>query len=275
MTYQQIWQRLTPLYEAGEARAITRLVLERLFNMSMTDIVIGKVSELSSEEENELEKNIQRIEKGEPVQYVLGIADFYGRTFHVEPGVLIPRPETAELLDYIPKVNQKQTILDIGTGSGCIAITASLEHTQAEVSAWDISPKALQIAKDNAQRLNATVDFHLQDALNAPDHQSCWDVILSNPPYIMDKERQNMEKNVLDYEPELALFVPDQDPLKFYTAIARYSVRALKPKGILLFEINPLCADAMLRMLQQEGLQQNELIQDQFGKYRFTKSIKE
>ena len=115
----------------------------------------------------------------------------------------------------------------------------------------------------------------MQDALNAPDHQSCWDVILSNPPYIMDKERQNMEKNVLDYEPELALFVPDQDPLKFYTAIARYSVRALKPKGILLFEINPLCADAMLRMLQQEGLQQNELIQDQFGKYRFTKSIKE
>ena len=164
MTYQQIWQRLTPLYEAGEARAITRLVLERLFNMSMTDMVIGKVSELSSEEENELEKNIQRIEKGEPVQYVLGSADFYGRTFHVEPGVLIPRPETAELLDYIPKVNQKQTILDIGTGSGCIAITASLEHTQAEVSAWDISPKALQIAKDNAQRLNRAnhcySDFH-------------------------------------------------------------------------------------------------------------------
>ncbi|HAT61568.1 MAG TPA: peptide chain release factor N(5)-glutamine methyltransferase [Prevotella sp.] len=290
MTYQQLWKRLTSLYTVDEAQAIIRTVLDIRYGMSLTDIAIGKVNELSAEEKDQLEKIVRRLETGEPVQYILGETVFNGRTFHVEQGVLIPRPETAELLQYIPSYPTLQQttegeiktpktnirhFLDIGTGSGCIAISAALEHPEAEVSAWDISEEALKTARNNAQQLGAKINFKCQDALQAPSGDTeLWDVIISNPPYIMQKEQKDMEKNVLNYEPSIALFVPDDDPLCFYTAIAHYAHHALKQHGILLFEINPLCNKDMKDMLKQEGFLNTDFFPDTFGKLRFTKSIK-
>ena len=280
MNYEEFWHRLTPIYDADEAKAIARLVLDVRFGLSWTDIICGKTDSLSADEQDELEHLVQRLETGEPVQYVLGEAEFGGRTFHVEPGVLIPRPETYELCHWVweeggkRKMEGDYNILDIGTGSGCIAITLAAEIPNAQVTAWDISDEALRIASENAKRTNVHVSFEKVDVLNFQlsilNFQ--FDVIVSNPPYICNKERTGMERNVLEHEPELALFVPDDDPLLFYRAIARYAARALKPNGQLFFEINPLYADEMQQMLCEEGFSHIEVRNDQFGKQRFTKS---
>ena len=269
MTYEELWHRLIPLYDAGEAKAIVRWVLDVRFGLSRTDILCGKVTELSAHDQTELEKIMQRLEKGEPVQYIIGVADFFGRQFHVAPGVLIPRPETEELCRWILASDKHgltrtvreiphqsdANILDIGTGSGCIAITLALELPDAQVTAWDISDDALRIASKNAKQLGADVVFVKQDVLNISltSHlsplTSHYDLIVSNPPYICEKEKSAMECNVLDHEPHLALFVPDDDPLLFYRAIAQYAVVALKPHGSLFFEVNPLYADDLAQML--------------------------
>ena len=298
MSYEIFWHRLTGVYDEGEAKAIARWVLDVRFQLSMTDIICGKVEMLSADEQQELETIIQRLEQGEPVQYVLGQADFGGRTFHVEPGVLIPRPETYEMCNWVAadlhglartpddtkeivreNPHESAAILDIGTGSGCIAITLALDCPEAKVTGWDISEDALRIARENAQRLNAeNVTFEHQDilyplsSLLSPLSSKKWHTIVSNPPYICEKERAQMERNVLEHEPEVALFVPDDDPLLFYRAIARYAVRTLKPGGSLYFEINPLYASEMQRMLNDEGFSHTEIRNDQFGKQRFTKS---
>ena len=235
-TYQQLWQSITTLYEAGEAQAIVRTVLDVKYGMTLTDIICGKVNELSADEERKLEEIIRRLQKGEPVQYVLGEADFAGRTFHVEPGVLIPRPETAELCEWIEKdatenkgitegEKEENTIhiLDICTGSGCIAITLGLDIGGSEVTGWDISEDALRIAQGNVALLDAgNVKIEYQDALKLAETSDAgrWNIIVSNPPYICEKEKADMEKNVLEHEPGIGLFVPDQAPLKFYRAIA-------------------------------------------------------
>ena len=246
-TYQQFWQSLTPLYDAGEAQAIVRTVLDVEYGMTLTDIICGKVNELSSDEERNLEEIITRLQNGEPVQYVLGEADFAGRTFHVEPGVLIPRPETAELCQWIEEdvssleADDTKQILDICTGSGCIAITLGLTIPNSEVTGWDISEDALRIAQGNVEMLKAgNVRIEYQDALMLPKAAETADIIVSNPPYICEKEKADMEKNVLEHEPSIALFVPDEDPLKFYRAIAEYASSALKSEGALYFEINPI-----------------------------------
>ena len=263
-TYQQFWQSLTPLYDAGEAQAIVRTVLDVEYGMTLTDIICGKVNELSSDEERNLEEIITRLQNGEPVQYVLGEADFAGRTFHVEPGVLIPRPETAELCQWIEEevssldADDPKQILDICTGSGCIAITLGLTIPNSEVTGWDISEDALRIAQGNVEMLKArNVRIEYQDALMLPKAAEAaeaaeiseaaesslskgWNIIVSNPPYICEKEKADMEKNVLEHEPSIALFVPDEEPLKFYRAIAEYASSALKTGGALYFEINPI-----------------------------------
>jgi len=277
MNYETLWQRLTDIYETGEAKAIVRLVLEVRFGLTMTDILCDKIDKLTIEEQKDLKYIIQRLETGEPVQYVLGEAEFGGRTFHVEPGVLIPRPETYELCEWSfppTPAKWKGHILDIGTGSGCIAITLAAEIPNVQVTAWDISDDALRIASENAKRANVHVSFEKVDVLNSQFSilNSQFDIIVSNPPYICNKERAGMERNVLEHEPELALFVPDDDPLLFYRAIARYAARALKPSGQLFFEINPLYADEMQQMLSEEGFSHIEVRNDQFGKQRFTKS---
>lgn len=296
MTYNQLWKRLTAIYNEREAQAIVRTVLDALFGMSLTDICLGKVTQLSADDTTRLEKIMQRLEKSEPVQYVLGAEWFAGRLFDVAPGVLIPRPETEDLVKWTcdeakekednskaergkeeKEVSKKgeevphPSILDIGTGSGCIAITVALALPQARVTAWDISTDALAIAAGNAHRLGASVRFEHQDALSAPDDEERWDVIVSNPPYICDKERADMSDNVLCYEPELALFVPDSDPLLFYRAIARYASKALKPGGRLLFETNTAYAHEVAQTMADEGFTAIEVRNDCFGKPRMVK----
>lgn len=297
MTYNQLWKRLTVIYNEREAQAIVRTVLDALFGMSLTDICLGKVTQLSADDTTRLEKIMQRLEKSEPVQYVLGAEWFAGRLFDVAPGVLIPRPETEDLVKWAcdeakekekednskeergkeeKEVSKKEevphpSILDIGTGSGCIAITVALALPQARVTAWDISTDALDIAAGNAHRLGASVRFEHQDALNAPDDEERWDVIVSNPPYICDRERADMSDNVLSYEPELALFVPDNDPLLFYRAIAHYASKALKPGGRLLFETNTAYAHEVAQTMADEGFTAIEVRNDCFGKPRMVK----
>ncbi len=280
-TYQQFWQSLTPLYDAGEAQAIVRTVLDVEYGMTLTDIICGKVNELSSDEERNLEEIIARLQNGEPVQYVLGEADFAGRTFHVEPGVLIPRPETAELCQWIEEevssleADDPKQILDICTGSGCIAITLGLTIPNSEVTGWDISEDALRIAQGNVEMLKAgNVRIEYQDALMLPKAAEAADIIVSNPPYICEKEKADMEKNVLEHEPSIALFVPDEEPLKFYRAIAEYASSALKSEGALYFEINPIYEKETREMLQSLGFKDIETKEDAFGKKRMMKAKK-
>ena len=288
MTYETLWHRLTNLYEADEAKAIVRWVLDVRFGMSLADILCGKVTELSANDQEELEKIVQRLEKGEPVQYIIGVADFCGRQFHVAPGVLIPRPETAELCRWITSHGDRHAVrpsdltaclspcevLDIGTGSGCIAITLALEIPKAKVTAWDISDTALCIARQNAEALGADVTFEHQDALNPPADVGRWDVIVSNPPYICTEERDGMVKNVLDYEPHEALFGPEEDPSLFYKRIGDYAIRALKSGGFLYYELNPLTVDDVSNYLREIGFAEIEIREDQYGKQRFLKTKK-
>ena len=296
-TYQQLWQSLTSLYDAGEAQAIVRTVLDVKYGMTLTDIICGKVNELSADEERKLEEIIIRLQKGEPVQYVLGEADFAGRPFHVEPGVLIPRPETAELCQWIEKdmieksivssedspedssgnspqaTDDARRILDICTGSGCIAITLGLNIPNSEVTGWDISEDALRIAQGNVEMLKArNVRIEYQDALALPKAAEAADLIVSNPPYICEKEKADMEKNVLEHEPSLALFVPDEDPLKFYRAIAEYASSALKSGGALYFEINPIYEKETREMLLKLDFKDIETKEDAFGKKRMMRA---
>ena len=282
-----------------------RTVLDTLFGMSLTDICCGKVTQLSADDTTRLEKIMQRLEKWEPVQYVLGEEWFCGHRFGVAPGVLIPRPETQGLVAWAchtareqtarkatpqtiatpqdagaapqdissaPQGDSDITVLDIGTGSGCIAISMALDLPEAAVTAWDISADALSIARSNAARLGAEVTFCREDALNPPCHSSRWDVIVSNPPYICNRERTDMAENVLRYEPETALFVPDSDPLLFYRSIARYAAKALKPGGALLFETNTAYAHDVAHVMEQEGLAHAEVRDDCFGKPRMVKA---
>ena len=342
-TYQQLWQSLTPLYDAGEAQAIVRTVLDVEYGMTLTDIICGKVNELSADEGRKLEEIIIRLQKGEPVQYVLGQADFAGRTFHVEPGVLIPRPETTELCQWIVETQNenlkeeeaiirkefnispdvafkdvnmfeakgwlkrqylrlrflvkmlhiyKKTrytklasprprIIDLCTGSGCIAITLSLDIPNSEVLGIDISDSACNVATKNAKQLASKAIFKNVDIFdllemcktNREDHFKA-DIIVSNPPYICEKEKADMEKNVLDHEPAIALFVPDEDPLKFYRAIAEFASLELRSWGMLYFEINPLYEKETREMLEGFGFKDIETKEDSFGKKRMMRAVK-
>lgn len=276
MTYRELWRTLEPLYGNGEARAITDYVLDVCFGLSKADILCGAVEEMTAEKTAELNKIFGHLTEGEPVQYVLGRAEFCGRWFSVRPGVLIPRPETEELCAWITadsKASGSPKVLDIGTGSGCIAITLQLDMPESKVTAWDISADALDVARENAKQLGANVNFVKQDALNAKPEGE-WDVIVSNPPYICEKEKKDMAVNVLEHEPHTALFVPDADPLLFYRAITRLAVQTLSKGGRLYFEINPIYADDTCRMMQAEGMTAVELRSDMFGKQRMAKGVK-
>lgn len=283
MTYNQLWHMIVPPYDESEAKAIIRMVLEVVFNFRLADLYSGKVNELSPDEEEVLREIVARLKKCEPVQYVLGQADFCGITFKVRPGVLIPRPETAELCEWITTRHThsgRLRILDIGTGSGCIALTLALNLPCAQVEGWDISAEALYIAEENNERLKANVRF-LQKDIRAPESSGTMakdkgeiDIIVSNPPYICMKERGEMDRNVLNYEPETALFVPDYDPLRFYRAIAEHGKKALRTGGELYFEINPLYANELKIMLEELGYKELELREDQFGKQRMMKGVK-
>ena len=269
MKYEELWRRLTGIYETDEAKAVVRWLLDVCFGLSWADVLCDKMADLPVEQQQALQEMMLRLEQGEPVQYVAGVADFCGRQYLVAPGVLIPRPETAELCHLISTQKNRPSVLDIGTGSGCIAITLALEMSATQVTAWDISDEALRIAQENARILKADVMFEKKDALNLREEADRWDIIVSNPPYIKPQERDGMEKNVLEYEPELALFAPEDQPIIFYQRIGEYARKSLRTDGQLFFELNPLTADAVGDYLQQLGFVEIEILQDQNGKRRY------
>ena len=284
MTYQEILHRLQREYDTHEARALARLVLDECFGLSLTDIMCDKVNDFSREDNERLEKIIVRLENHEPAQYIIGHEYFCGHRFHVAPGVLIPRPETEELVEHIlEQKDGKSRILDIGTGSGCIAISLALALPEAQIEAWDISETALAIAKSNAETLNArNVSFRKTDilavanstALSPTPLSTCserYSIIVSNPPYICQSEAKDMERNVLEHEPSIALFVPDSDPLLFYRAIAEFGTHNLLPQGQLWFEINRAYGAEVCTMMQSLGYTDVELINDQFNNPRIVK----
>lgn len=289
MTYDDIWRRLAGVYDQREARAVARMLVEEKFGLSFTDIICGAVETLSDADKQWIEAAVKRLEQSEPIQYVLGWAWFAGLKLNVRSGVLIPRPETEWLVNSIcansvPSNDRPLRILDIGTGSGCIALSIKQRLPEAYVEAWDISTEALAIAADNARSLSLDIVLRQQDALNintsthnvtpngnngTPNDPLFWDVIVSNPPYICQRERADMARNVLDHEPSTALFVPDTDPLLFYRAITRYAVSSLNEGGRLLFECNTLYAGDTARMMRDEGMTATEVFDDCFGKPRF------
>lgn len=280
MTYSEIWHRIATSYEDGEARAIARILIEELFGLSYTDIVCGATDQLSADDTLRLDTAVRRIEQGEPLQHVLGYADFCGNHFGVNASVLIPRPETEWLVDEGERLmngasnaapSAPKRILDIGTGSGCIAISLKLRLGEAYVEAWDISEEALRTAESNAKALKAEVAFCKRDALRAEESVAPWDLIVSNPPYICDSERAAMDDNVLLHEPHTALFMPDDDPLRFYRAIARYALRSLSNGGSLLFECNTRYAEATGKMMREMGFEDVTVNDDCFGLPRFVK----
>ncbi len=276
---QYIRQTLSTCYPVSEANALARLILEKRFDTSLTEIYMGKDKQFLPEQRNELEDILQRLLRNEPVQYVLGEADFCGETFSVGPGVLIPRPETEELVAWIGETMPATPckVLDVGTGSGCIAISLAKRFPQSDVAAWDVSEQALAIARANNQRLGTNVSFLRRDVLEEAkaceptdrrSDEETFDVIVSNPPYVTCSERKEMEANVLGWEPGLALFVPDDDPLLFYRAIARLAQRLLKPGGRLFFEINRAYGTATVNLLQEMNYQAVELRKDLSGNDR-------
>lgn len=264
---------------------MARLLLEKQCDLSWTDALCGGVEALNEEQTALLEQSLQRMEQGEPVQYVLGEADFCGRAFHVEPGVLIPRIETeeliAEVMTSLEHVDERSgvKVLDIGTGSGCIAVTLALElektGRQYEAEAVDISDEALRIASDNAKRLSArNISFRKTDILDETETDELprdYSIIVSNPPYICNKERARMEAHVLEHEPELALFVPDADPLLFYRTITEFAGKHLNEQGWLFFEINRAYGNETAQLLKDRGFADVEIIKDQFGNDRIVK----
>lgn len=279
MTYHDICQRLTPLYGPQEAKAMTRLLLEDLFSLSFADILCGATEHLSDADSLRLQHSVDRLLDAEPLQYVTGTAFFCGHPFHVAPGVLIPRPETEWIVDTAVGLvmSSAPRILDIGTGSGCIAtsISLALADRHCHTEAWDISEDALRIAADNAARLGADVKFRRRDALSDTNAAAeSWDIIVSNPPYICNREAADMHANVLRHEPHLALFVPDTDPLLFYRAIASYAMRSLRKGGWLLFECNTLYAHDTAQMASDMGFATSVVEDDCFGKPRFVKAQK-
>lgn len=250
-----IRSRLQPYYTAEEVSALSRIVCCDLLGQAPTDYYLGKDIVLSSKKEQELEDILQRLSRFEPLQYIEGRTLFLGREFWVAPGVLIPRPETEELVELMLKeIPADARILDVGTGSGCIAISLAKELPDALVTAWDVSPEALSVARANARKLQADVRFVECDVLACQvDEVGLYDVIVSNPPYVTEAEKADMEPNVLQWEPSLALFVPDDDPLRFYRRIAVLGRDMLADGGWLYFEINRAYGREMVEMLRTMG----------------------
>ncbi len=250
-----IRSRLQPYYTAEEVSALSRIVCCDLLGQAPTDYYLGKDIVLSSKKEQELEDILQRLSRFEPLQYIEGRTLFLGREFWVAPGVLIPRPETEELVELMLKeIPANARILDVGTGGGCIAISLAKELPDALVTAWDVSPEALSVARANARKLQSNVRFVECDVLACQvDEVGLYDVIVSNPPYVTEAEKADMEPNVLQWEPSLALFVPDDDPLRFYRRIAVLGRDMLADGGRLYFEINRAYGREMVEMLRAMG----------------------
>ena len=277
--YHDILRHLRAVYDEDEARAVAFLVLEESFGVSRTDVYADKITSFSEQEHQKLQNILHRlVEKGEPVQYVIGRARFCGRDFRVTPATLIPRPETEELVDKLTsghvdeqtsrQADEPLSILDVGTGSGCIAVSLKLAFPDAYVEAWDISPEALAVARENAQTLGADVSFRCEDALTAsPEKRFRGGLLVSNPPYVCQREAQEMEPRVLEHEPHGALFVPDSDPLLFYRALCRIACDG--EFAAVALETNRAYADDVATLFANAGFAHAEVLRDSFGNKRF------
>ena len=280
--YTHIRQELSGYYADNEASAMAKWILTDVFHLSTLDLYAGKDMNFSAEMMSRAADILERLKRYEPLQYIIGESSFCGLSFEVTPAVLIPRPETAELVDWIVADHPQEGVhvLDIGTGSGCIPVTLGSRLKDAVVSAWDISPDALEVARRNASRNGVEVTFSQVDALRPvsvlkselSDFQV--DVLVSNPPYIGASEKKTMELNVLDWEPELALFVPDEDPLLFYRRIAEIGIECLSEGGMLYYEINQLYGPQTVDLLEGKGYHNVELRKDLSGNDRMIRAIR-
>lgn len=264
---------LIPLYGRGEAEWMTRLTLEYVTGRSRVDLLVDADKEIGEVRVEAVKNIVDRLLNHEPLQYILGYEDFMGLKINVNPSVLIPRPETQELVNIIIDREAKATdlsVLDAGTGSGAIAVALSRNLRFARVTAIDNSDAALEVARSNAERLRTPVTFVNADMLSLTSLPGApFDIIVSNPPYVLDSERAEMSANVLGHEPSAALFVPDSDPLRFYLALARYTAAGgLKPGGRLYFECNPLTIGALASRLEVD-FDEVETVRDSFGRQRF------
>lgn len=264
--------RLTPVYGGSEASWLLRIIMEHLKGWDQVELLMRADKEVSDFLVSSVNAVIDRLLHHEPIQYIFGGTYWHGMTLKVSPNVLIPRPETEELVDIIVKDNQQSDlkVLDVCTGSGCIAVALAKFMNFPQVTAIDISQPALAIARENAALQKVKVKFETADAIDlGKTLTEKYDIIVSNPPYVMESEKSAMDSNVLDHEPALALFVPDRDPLKFYKAIATYAYTALEDKGRLYFELNPLTADVLREWLSQSGWNDVTLLPDINTKTRF------
>ena len=256
----------------SEVQATAFALLDDLFGASRTDVLMDRRVELGADAEARLQRALAALEAGQPLQYATGKAPFCGKSFEVNAHVLIPRPETELLVELVCGCSP-QRVLDCGTGSGCIAVSVALALPEAQVEAWDISAEALAVARRNARVLGAKVRFRQRDMLLLPaQRRALYDVIVSNPPYICQSEEADMEAHVKDYEPHLALFVPDDNPLRFYVALAVLGKMRLHRGGSLLLECNRRYAHAVSAMLQAEGYTGCEVIADCFGAPRMVRA---
>lgn len=287
--FNRLVSEITAVYEENEAKSIVYLLLEQTLNLSKTDILLDN----SISQSFDFQDIVIRLKTQEPIQYIIGETEFYGRKFKVTPNTLIPRPETEELVQLVlatappeggankktldskaPSSGAGGDILDIGTGTGCIAISLACELLNAQVYAYDISEEALKIAKKNAEINKANVIFEKVDILNlSPSSLSPFSIIVSNPPYVMNAEKLQMEQNVLNYEPHLALFVEDSNPLIFYKAIAEFGAKNLIDRGLCIVEINQMFGLETAELFWNQGFRYVEVVKDMFGKDRFVKSI--
>ncbi len=266
---KHITSSLENIYEAHEIESMAYHIVEQVYELSKVDVLVN--DKIEDNQEKALAKVIKKLLDFEPIQHIFGYADFYGHQFIVNEHVLIPRQETEELIQMIINENQaeKLNVLDIGTGSGCIACSLALGMNDAHISALDLSSKALEVAKSNAEHLACDISFIQSDILNDKIPISQLDIIVSNPPYVLESEKKLMSQNVLDFEPELALFVPNQSPLLFYKVISEKAKNHLKKGAKLYFEINEAFGNEVATLMKVNGFDHVEIHKDLNGKDRF------
>ncbi|MFT4070819.1 MAG: peptide chain release factor N(5)-glutamine methyltransferase [Dysgonamonadaceae bacterium] len=268
---EYIQNSIKNIYQEAECFSLSRILIEEVSGTQAALFLSDKNTQLNIDQKQRLDDILKELSQGKPLQYILGYTEFYGLRFEVNSDVLIPRPETEELVEWIVScpLPEKCRILDIGTGSGCIAVTLAKLLPDASIEAWDISEKALAVAKNNADKAGVDICFRQLDILNAfLSERSCFDIIVSNPPYIMNVEKKEMHTNVLDFEPHLALFVDDSDPLVFYRSIAKAGQSLLKPGGRLFYEINAQKGKETVALLDEMGYTDVTLRQDLSGNDR-------
>ena len=272
-----IQKQLQTSFEARDAQLMAQWLIEDLLSVTTEKIILDAAVEVSELQQNQLEDAIRRLKMHEPIQYVLGKASFYGLDFKVTPAVLIPRPETEELIDVVLQNldnSMPLSILDVGTGSGCIAITLAKKLPRARVYGLDTEEGALAVARENALLHQASISWIMADFLKADLHIEALDVLVSNPPYVTEEEKKVMQPNVLDYEPGAALFVPDSDPLVFYRTIASRGHALLKTGGKVFCEINEFLGPETIALFVNAGYQQVQLLKDMQGKDRVVSAVK-